>query len=93
MTTYRVIWEIDIDADSPREAAEHALAIQRNPESFATVFDVVDGSGDRVTFDLSEHDPLDYEPFDKEEACCHDWATDEESGRSYCLNCGADGDA
>ncbi len=38
--TYHVHWEIDLVADSPREAAERALAIQRDPESIATVFDV-----------------------------------------------------
>jgi hypothetical protein len=27
MKNYRVSWEIDIDADSPREAAERALEI------------------------------------------------------------------
>jgi hypothetical protein len=36
---YRVTWEIDIfDADSPRDAAEQALAIQRRPGSIATCF-------------------------------------------------------
>ena len=48
----RVIWEIDLDADSPREAAEKALAIHRNPESIATVFDVVDKTGRKTTVDL-----------------------------------------
>jgi hypothetical protein len=38
--TYRVIWEIDIDADSPRHAAELALEIQRDMGSTATVFKV-----------------------------------------------------
>lgn len=37
---YRVLWEIDIEASSPREAAEKALAIHRKPDSIATVFDV-----------------------------------------------------
>ena len=50
--TYRVIWEIDLDADSPREAAEKAFAIHRNPESIATVFDVVDKTGRKTTVDL-----------------------------------------
>ena len=50
--TYRVIWEIDLDADSQREAAEKALAIHRNPESIATVFDVVDKTGRKTTVDL-----------------------------------------
>ena len=40
MTEYRVRWEIDIEADSPREAAEKALAIHRKPDSIAAVFDV-----------------------------------------------------
>jgi hypothetical protein len=35
-----VRWEINIDADSPREAAEFALEIQRDPSSIATVFNV-----------------------------------------------------
>jgi hypothetical protein len=40
MTTYLVTWTIDIEADSPREAAVAALRIQRDPESIATVFKV-----------------------------------------------------
>lgn len=40
MNSYRVKWEIDVEADTPEEAARKALAIQRNPESIATVFDV-----------------------------------------------------
>lgn len=40
MGEYRVKWEIDIEASDPREAAELALAIQRNPESTALVFRV-----------------------------------------------------
>lgn len=53
MPTYLVTWEIDIDADSPREAAEKALAIQRNPESTATVFQVLeqDTENDTETID------------------------------------------
>jgi hypothetical protein len=37
---YRVTWEIDLEADSPREAAIEAQAIQRDPESTANVFSV-----------------------------------------------------
>ncbi len=37
---FRVIWEIDIDAEGPREAAEQARAIQLTPGMPATVFDV-----------------------------------------------------
>ena len=38
--SYVVKWEIDIEANSPEEAAKKALAIQRNSESIAVVFDV-----------------------------------------------------
>lgn len=41
MATYIVIWTIDIlDADTPEEAARLALAMQRDNESIATVFEV-----------------------------------------------------
>ena len=55
MKTYRVSWEIDIDAESPRAAAEKAQAIQRDPESLATVFDVIEMDGDTIQrIDLEE---------------------------------------
>jgi len=38
---YRVIWEINLSARTPREAAQRALEIQRDPDSSATVFDVL----------------------------------------------------
>ncbi len=38
--SYRVRWEMEIDARNTHEAAQKALAIQRNPDSIATVFDV-----------------------------------------------------
>jgi hypothetical protein len=44
MPEYRVIWQIDLDAESPREVAELAAAILRkldvDDECSATVFDV-----------------------------------------------------
>ena len=40
MSEYFVSWEIEITADSPREAAELALTIQRDPHSLATIFKV-----------------------------------------------------
>lgn len=39
-TQYLVTWHCEIYATSPREAAEKALYIHRNPESIATVFEV-----------------------------------------------------
>jgi hypothetical protein len=44
MPEYRVIWQIDLDAESPDAAAERAVAILRtldvDDECSATVFDV-----------------------------------------------------
>jgi hypothetical protein len=37
---FRVIWEIEIEAESPTEAAQQARAIQLTPGMPATVFDV-----------------------------------------------------
>jgi hypothetical protein len=54
MTDYRVSWDIDIDADSPREAAERALEIQRRPDSIATAFTVRDEAGESIEVDLDE---------------------------------------
>lgn len=40
MPEYRVVWEVELDANSPEEAAKMAQAMQRDPTSWATVFDV-----------------------------------------------------
>ncbi len=37
---FRVIWEIEIEADGPKEAAQEARVIQLTPGMSATVFDV-----------------------------------------------------
>lgn len=42
MTLYRVKWEIDIEADSALKAAQEALEIQRDKDSIATVFKVIE---------------------------------------------------
>ena len=51
MPEYLVKWEINADADTPREAAVKALEIQRNPQSSAVVFEV-----DGETIDLFPDD-------------------------------------
>lgn len=51
-TQYRVTWQIDIEANSPREAAEMARAIQRKPDNIAGVFDVAIPSHEPVRIDL-----------------------------------------
>lgn len=57
MKTYAITWTIDeIDADSPREAAEKAREIQLDPTSIATVFVVIDGDDTETTVDLDADD-------------------------------------
>lgn len=56
MRTYRVTWEIELDAETPEDAAREALEIQRNPDSTATVFKVYDEKGIDHAFDLTELD-------------------------------------
>ncbi len=52
MTLYRVVWEIDIEADTPLAAAEEALRIQRDRDSIATVFRVYGPDQKNVLVDL-----------------------------------------
>jgi hypothetical protein len=40
MGTYRVVWEIELDAPTPDEAAELAKEIMRDKHSTAVCFDV-----------------------------------------------------
>ena len=54
---FRVSWKIDIEAESAEEAARAALAIQREPDSIATVFEVMaEGDAHTVAVDLTEID-------------------------------------
>jgi hypothetical protein len=60
---FRVIWEIDIDAEGPKEAARTARAIQLTPGTSATVFDVwayVAGTMHRIDL-VEEPDRLDHD--------------------------------
>ncbi|MCX0248018.1 hypothetical protein [Streptomyces drozdowiczii] len=55
MPEYEVSWTIELEAPGPVEAARAALAIHRNPASWATVFTVRSDTED-VTVDLDpEH--------------------------------------
>jgi hypothetical protein len=42
MPQYHIIWEIDLDADSPQAAARQAREHQTRPGTTATVFDVTE---------------------------------------------------
>ena len=49
---YLVLWEINIEADTPGEAADKAREIQLDKESAATIFEVVcPGTGEVVVVD------------------------------------------
>lgn len=66
--TYTVKWEIEVDANSPRDAALKAMSMMprdlSNPDDGATVFEVVPWNvghpiqqpGDSVFVDLSEEE-------------------------------------
>lgn len=47
MTNYLVKWEIDIDADTPEEAAQKAREAQ-HPITYSTVFDIYDEKGEFI---------------------------------------------
>ncbi len=51
---YLVMWEMDIYADSPREAAEKAWGHMRAPDSTANVFTVLNKDGVETIIDLEE---------------------------------------
>lgn len=51
---YYVTWSIEVEATSPKVAAEMALEIQRDPESIATVFMVSDENGAVARIDAAK---------------------------------------
>lgn len=53
MQSYLVKWEMDIAAESPREAAEKALALLRSAESSSKSFKIIVSGGHSVTVDLA----------------------------------------
>jgi len=55
MTTYRVRWEIDVDAETPQEAVIQAHGHATRPGTTATVYDVQDhDAGPALTLDVAE---------------------------------------
>ena len=53
---YLVTWEMDIYAETPREAAEKAWGHMRAQDSTANVFAVVNKDGDTTIVDLLEEE-------------------------------------
>lgn len=65
----RVRWEIDVEAETALDAAREALAIQRDPESIATYFEVRDAQGQPFAgVDLSAKPGDEVEPTAPDEA-------------------------
>lgn len=54
---YRVVWECDITARTPREAARLARKHQIREHTTATVFDCTDETGKMTRVDLMEPGP------------------------------------
>lgn len=84
MPSYRVRWEIDIDADNPVEAAKGALETMRDPGSEAVVFNVAEGA---------EPTPDDFEIIDLErphecEACGAPAYFEHSPEGQNCAHCG-----
>jgi len=48
---YHLVWEIDLEAESPEEAAAEALRVQRDIDSIVCVFTVTDKDGNSITID------------------------------------------
>jgi hypothetical protein len=53
---YHVNWEIELYAESPMDAARKALAIQRDPQSLASVFVVTGEDGEMHHIDLADEE-------------------------------------
>ena len=49
---YRVMWLVDVEADSHTEAAIKAQGMQRDPKTLATVFTVIDTENNGIHIDL-----------------------------------------
>lgn len=77
----RVIWTIDLDEDTAEAAATVALAIMRDHESTATVFDITDEQGQTVRVDLRRDEKL--TPLRKCDNCGRRFAGTEELERVF----------
>ena len=51
---YRVVYVIDVNARSPRQAAERVYEIMKDPASLRPVLEIIDASGRQTRVDLSD---------------------------------------
>lgn len=54
MAHYVATWQMEIEADSPEDAARQAWEHMRRPDSTANVFDVIGEGGGTARVDLTE---------------------------------------
>ena len=54
MPEYQVVWRIYVEAATPLAAARQALSVQRDRESWATMFEVYDESESRAFVDVDD---------------------------------------
>lgn len=57
MPIFEVNWHVQVEADSPEDAARQALAIQRRRDSIAQVFEVTSADGETLEVDLLDEPP------------------------------------
>ena len=50
---YRVVYTIDVNACTPKEAAKLTQRIMTDPDSMAPVLHVIDAAGENIKIDLS----------------------------------------
>jgi hypothetical protein len=64
---YTVSWVVNVDADSPEEAAKICRKMQLDKNSIATVFNIVGNNGNVTTVDLGiETEPLNITQLDED---------------------------
>jgi len=61
---YRVVWEIDIDADLPVEAAKMAFRILKDPASMRPIFVVRDSPSANALGDEQVYEEIDLEDYE-----------------------------
>lgn len=54
MPFYKVVWTIEIDAENIKEAAIIANEIQKDPDSVATTYEIIDEDNNKSIITLSE---------------------------------------
>ena len=67
LCNYLVEWSIELYAENHEDAARQALAIQRDRNSMATIFNVIDISGEEPSpeFESIDLTAIDEETFDE----------------------------